>query len=133
MDCRICGAKNISPSMGGADICPTCDCYPKEESILRQENSKLRIKEAEWIADRDRWIARREDEYKRAEGLLKERDELLQKMQRLEDAIRNEAEFPGEMPEGMAQTIQDIGLAESLRLIVRMTKNNILKQGGLKP
>jgi len=26
MDCKICGAKDISPSMGGADICGACDC-----------------------------------------------------------------------------------------------------------
>jgi hypothetical protein len=101
--------------------------------LFREKLRAITAERDEWIADRDRWIARREDEYKRAEGLLKERDELLQKLQRLEDAIRNEPEFPGEMPEGMAQTIQEIGLTESLRLIVRMTKNNILKQGGLKP
>lgn len=27
MDCKICGAKNISPSMGSDDICGACDCY----------------------------------------------------------------------------------------------------------
>ena len=27
MDCKICGAKNISPSYGGIDICGACDCY----------------------------------------------------------------------------------------------------------
>lgn len=26
MDCKICGAKNIGPSMGGPDICGACDC-----------------------------------------------------------------------------------------------------------
>ena len=26
MNCKICGRKNISASMGGADICGWCDC-----------------------------------------------------------------------------------------------------------
>jgi len=26
MNCIVCGAKNIRPSMGGADICGACDC-----------------------------------------------------------------------------------------------------------
>lgn len=26
MNCKICGKENISPSMGGADICGACDC-----------------------------------------------------------------------------------------------------------
>ena len=26
MDCKVCGAKDIRPSMGGIDICGACDC-----------------------------------------------------------------------------------------------------------
>lgn len=44
MDCKICGAKNISPSYGGVDICGACDCYgfcPRCK-ILAEENQILR-------------------------------------------------------------------------------------------
>lgn len=42
VNCKICGTQNISPSMGGADICGWCDCYPANESKLRQENERLK-------------------------------------------------------------------------------------------
>ena len=44
MDCKMCGAKNISPSYGGADICGACDCYGfcHRCKILMEENQILR-------------------------------------------------------------------------------------------
>jgi len=44
VNCKICGAENISPSFGGADICGACDCYglcPRCK-ILIAENKLLR-------------------------------------------------------------------------------------------
>jgi len=51
MKCKICGAENIQPSMGGIDVCPECDMYGlckrcktliKENRQLRDENLKLK-------------------------------------------------------------------------------------------
>lgn len=53
MSCRLCGAKNISLSLGGPDICPACDCYPPKvrKAQIHYENQiadlTKRLEEAE--------------------------------------------------------------------------------------
>ena len=44
MDCKICDAKNISPSYGGVDVCSACDSmgFCKRCSLLQAENKKLK-------------------------------------------------------------------------------------------
>ena len=46
MNCKICGAENIRPSYGGADICGACDCYGFCErcKILTEQNKDLKTK-----------------------------------------------------------------------------------------
>ncbi len=46
MDCKICGAKGISPSYGGPDVCGACDCYGFCErcAVFVEKNKQLKKK-----------------------------------------------------------------------------------------
>lgn len=43
-------------------------------------------------------------------------------------AVKDEPEFPGEMPEELWALIKTVGIPETMRIVARMTKQNILKR-----
>jgi len=60
MDCRICGAKDVEPSMGGSDVCPSCDCghWPDGRQWTFEETMAMIGREPERSAYR-RKVARK--------------------------------------------------------------------------
>lgn len=49
--CIICGTVNYEPSLGGPDICPSCDCGHFGPDIVRAQGEQIRelIKELDVI------------------------------------------------------------------------------------
>lgn len=46
MKCNVCGENYTSPSLGGAGICPRCDCG------IKPNGEKLTLEEAQTVARR---------------------------------------------------------------------------------
>lgn len=90
-DCRLCGDKDVSPSVSGPDICGPCDIYPPEVrkvqkeltsalSLLRKERDEWGNKETEqykaWNEQDDRHLKYEQELQKECDALKREVEEL---------------------------------------------------------